>query len=79
MDYVKFALGLVSLAQALLRWRQSSADFTAGEEHQILAASKATMMLTAQGKKIVETIDAMDEGGLDQLERDLDGDAPIAR
>lgn len=79
MDYVKLALVGFQIVKWLLDKAHDTQQFNAGAEAEVLKASKAILAMTAQGKLIVEKIDAMDEGSLDQLERDLDGDAPVAR
>lgn len=70
-DWGKAVLILLQLVQWGVRKAEANAQWNAGAQAEAFAASKAVLAMTAQGKLIVEKIDAMDDGGLDQLERDL--------
>lgn len=79
MDYVKLALLGFQIVKWLLDKAHDAQQFNAGAQAEVLKASKAVMAMTAQGKKIMEKIDALDDDGLDQLERELTADDAKSR
>lgn len=67
MSYVQLALLGLQIVQALLKWANDKKQFAAGEEHQIAEQAKAVLGMTAEGKRLLEKINALSDDGLDDL------------
>lgn len=67
-DLIKISLSIVL---ALIDWARDKRQFTAGQDAEIARNALAILEKTAAGKRIMEKIDAMPDGELDDLIDDL--------
>ena len=67
MDYVALAkLGLQFVLWCMNTYHDKK-QFDAGQEHQIVEQAKAVLATTAEGKRLLEKINAMSDSELDDL------------
>ncbi|KRR18139.1 hypothetical protein [Bradyrhizobium retamae] len=67
ITYAKLALIALQVVQFFLRKAHDDKQFAAGEEHQIAEQTKAVLGMTAEGKRLLEKINALSDGDLDDL------------
>jgi hypothetical protein len=67
LTYAKLALIGLQIVQFFLRKVHDDQQFVAGEEHQIVEQAKAVLGMTAEGKRLLEKINALSDGELDDL------------
>lgn len=67
MTYAQLALLGLQIVKWFLDRATASRQFAAGEEHQIAEHAKAVLGMTAEGKRLLEKINAMSDGDLDDL------------
>jgi hypothetical protein len=67
ITFAKTALLLLQLAKLFADWGRARADYQAGEDAAIGRAAREVLAATAWGRRIAETIDAMDKRALDDL------------
>lgn len=67
LTYAKLALIALQVVQAILRAAGERRTFDAGQDRQIAEQAKAVLGMTAEGKRLLEKIDAMGDGDLDDL------------
>jgi hypothetical protein len=67
LTYAKLALIGLQIVQFFLRKVHDNQQFAAGEEHQIAEQAKAVLGMTAEGKRILEKINALSDSDLDDL------------
>jgi len=65
--YAKLALIGLQIVQFFLRKAHDDKQFAAGEEHQIAETAKAVLGMTAEGKRLLEKINALSDSELDDL------------
>jgi hypothetical protein len=67
VDYLTLAkLGLQFVLWCMNTYHDKK-QFDAGQEHQIAEQAKAVLGMTAEGKRLLEKINALSDGGLDDL------------
>lgn len=71
MGYAQLALLGLQIVKWLMDRYQDAKQFNAGQEHQIVEHAKAVLGMTAEGKRILEKINAMSDSELDDLTDDL--------
>lgn len=67
MSYVQLALLGLQIVKWFLDRASANKQFAAGEEHQIAEHAKAVLGMTAEGKRILEKVNALSDSGLDDL------------
>lgn len=67
MSYAQLALLGLQIVKWFLDRATAAKQFAAGEEHQIAEQAKAVLGMTAEGKRLLEKINAMSDGDLDDL------------
>lgn len=67
MTYAQIALLVLQIAKWLMDRATEKKQFDAGQEHQIAEQAKAVLGMTAEGKRILEKINAMSDGDVDDL------------
>lgn len=67
LTYAKFALIALQVVQFFLRKAHDDKQFAAGEDHQIADQAKAVLGMTAEGKRLLEKINALSDSELDDL------------
>lgn len=67
MSYVQLALLGLQIVQAILRMVGEKKQFDAGQDHQIAEQAKAVLGMTAEGKRLLEKINALSDSDLDDL------------
>lgn len=67
MTYAQIALLVLQIAKWLLDRATEKKQFDAGQEHQIAEQAKAVLGMTAEGKRLLEKINAMSDRDLDDL------------
>jgi hypothetical protein len=67
LTYAKLALIALQVVQFFLRKAHDDKQFAAGEEHQIVEHAKAVLGMTAEGKRLLEKINALSDSDLDDL------------
>ena len=72
MSWIQLALACLKLANILADWGRESGQLKAGEDAALGRAAQAVLKATDWGKAISEKIDALDDAGLDDLERELE-------
>ncbi|MFA7282828.1 MAG: hypothetical protein WC100_22310 [Sterolibacterium sp.] len=71
MSWVSLISAGLQLALALINWVQGRQQFTAGQDSEIAKTALAILEKTEAGKRIMEKINAMPDGELDNLIDDL--------
>lgn len=66
-SYAKLAILALQVVKLILGKAHDDKVFAAGEDHIIAEHAKDVLGMTAEGKRILEKIDAMDAGALDDL------------
>lgn len=66
-SYVKVASLALQVVKLLLSSAHDRKMFQAGEDHMIAEQAKAVLGMTAEGKRLLEKINAMSDGDLDDL------------
>lgn len=67
LTYAKLALIALQVVQFFLRVAHDKKQFAAGEDHQIAEQAKAVLGMTAEGKRLLEKINALSDSELDDL------------
>ena len=67
MTYAQIALLVLQIAKWLMDRYQDQKQFDAGQEHQIAEQAKAVLGMTAEGKRLLEKINALSDSDLDDL------------
>lgn len=67
MSYVQLALLGLQIVKWLMDRYHDSKQFDAGQDHQIAEQAKAVLGMTAEGKRLLEKINAMSDRELDDL------------
>lgn len=67
MGYLQVILLGLQIIQSLLKWANDKKQFDAGQQKQILEQTKAVLGMTAEGKRILEKINAMSDSDLDDV------------
>ncbi len=65
--YAKLALIGLQIVQFFMRQAHDNKQFAAGEEHQIAEHAKAVLGMTAEGKRLLEKVNALSNSGIDDL------------
>lgn len=65
--YAKLALIGLQIVQWLMNTYHDEEQFDAGQDHQIAEQAKAVLGMTAEGKRLLEKINALSDGDLDDL------------
>jgi hypothetical protein len=67
VDYITLAkLGLQLIVWCMNKYHDQQ-QFDAGQEHQIVETAKAVLGMTAEGKRLLEKINAMSDSDLNDL------------
>lgn len=67
MSYAQIALLVLQIAKWLMDRATEKKQFDAGQEHQIAEQAKAVLGMTAEGKRLLEKINAMPDSDVDDL------------
>lgn len=67
LTWLNFGILLLKLAQLLINWVGARQQFQAGQDAEIAKTALSIVRKTAYGKAIMEKIDAMDAGELDDF------------
>lgn len=67
MTYAQIALLVLQIAKWFLDRATEQKQFDAGQEHQIAEQAKAVLGMTAEGKRLLEKINAMPDSDVDDL------------
>lgn len=67
MTYAQIALLVLQIAKWFLDRATEQKQFDAGQEHQIAEQAKAVLGMTSEGKRLLEKINAMSDGDVDDL------------
>jgi hypothetical protein len=67
VSYVQLALLGLQIVKWFLDRATAAKQFAAGEEHQIVEHAKAVLGMTAEGKRLLEKVNALSDGDLDDL------------
>lgn len=67
ITYAKLALLALQIVQFFLRKAHDDKQFAAGEEHQIAESAKEVLGMTAEGKRLLEKVNALSDSEFDDL------------
>lgn len=67
MTYAQIALLVLQIAKWFMDRATEKKQFDAGQEHQIAEQAKAVLGMTAEGKRLLEKINAMSDSDVDDL------------
>lgn len=67
MTYAQIALLVLQIAKWFMDRAHDQKQFDAGQEHQIVEQAKAVLGMTAEGKRLLEKINALSDRDLDDL------------
>jgi hypothetical protein len=67
VSYVQLALLGLQIVKWFMDRAHDQKQFDAGQEHQIVEQAKAVLGMTAEGKRLLEKINALSDGDLDNL------------
>jgi hypothetical protein len=67
VDYIVVAKLALQFVLWCMRTYHDKKQFDAGQEHQIVEQAKAVLGMTAEGKRLLEKINALSDSDLDDL------------
>lgn len=67
MTYAQIAVLVLQIAKWFMDRASEQKQFDAGQEHQIAEQAKAVLGMTAEGKRLLEKINALSDRELDDL------------
>lgn len=73
MDWVKLALLGFQIVQWFLDRAKAADQFDAGKQHEVARAAMELLRQTELGKQYADRVEALDDAGLTDLEKQLTG------